>query len=146
MKNNTRAYLTIDPKEELIKWTCTVNYSDKSIDLEYGNDEELVFDYSYNLKDRSLTILPIAVKSTILAEENHEKYLRNGIYGEKDYVKAFCELHDISNQDISKQATYFLDEIIVRLWVEGNRGYSQYSVDNIGDCRIIDNLWKMIEE
>ena len=75
-----------------------------------------------------------------LAEKYPDKYLQTEAYGNAEYIDAFCELHNISKQDISEYAHYFFDEVIVGLWIDGNRDASKYTVDNLGKCNIIDDL------
>lgn len=140
LRENTRAYAVIDPERKEVTWYCTVNCSDAVNDPVYGNDEELCFEYQYDVGSRTFVIRPVQAGSKKLAEKYPDKYLQTEAYGNAEYIDAFCELHNISKQDISEYAHYFFDEVIVGLWIDGNRDASKYTIDNLGNCNIIDDL------
>ncbi len=63
----------------------------------------------------------------------------------EEYVNSFCELHNISHQDIDEYNHYFFDEVIVGMWTDGNRGVSKYTAGNLGNYKFMDELWSKVQ-
>lgn len=139
LRNNTRAYAVIDPEGKAVTWYCAVNCSEAMNDSINGNDEELNFVYRYDVKSKVFTICPIRVKSTAFGS-------RYESYDTEEYVNSFCELHNISHQDIDEYNHYFFDEVIVGMWIDGNRGFSKYTFNDLGVYRIRNELWSKVQE
>ena len=145
LRKDTAVYLILDPENKTAEWNCKINFSGDPLDIENGNGEELHFSFLYDVRKQQLTTQPVSAQSEILNGKHINKYCgaesRSG-----EYIKEFCELHNISRQNIEEYKTYFLNDVIIGFWIDGNSDSSRFSAEDTGAYKTADEFWSLAGE
>lgn len=138
LKENTFALVDICPDDKEISWICSVDCAALPGE-KYVGDDEVTFIYDYDVSSKMLTIQPMQVASRSLAEKYPDRFTRYGSITNADDINEFLTLHGISNEDLVSYKEYFLNDVIIGLWITGNGDASRYKLTDIGDYTLVDN-------
>ena len=123
--------LFINLEEEIIAYTCATYVEPNEI---------VILNFNYNKNERTIYFKPIDV----LSEKLGFKYSLEQATAEQ--VIEFLKMHNITKEDIREYQDYFLYEIAIKTWIEGNGTYSRFTKDNIGEFTIIDDTFSLLGE
>lgn len=147
INENMSVRLSIYPTDKKIKASCFVYYdSTKTLPVSEGRGEGLLISFYYEEKTKMLTIVPVRAFSDILAERSSKKYEKYEYYGDNNYISDFMEEHDISKVQIENYKEYFMNDVLIGMWLDGNAKESRFTRNNVGDYTIQDNLFKNLSE
>jgi hypothetical protein len=128
------------------KMTTSIYRESCDVDLrgfvEYAVNEKLILDFSYNKKDNILTIENLTVYSRKITEGEYTWPQ----YNDAETVKNFLYDNSITKEEIEKYKDYFLNEVAIGSWVDGNGVLSKFSRKNPGRFFIIDNTYSLLSE
>lgn len=149
MKPNTKMFLAVWNKDsenaDLVAWYKGSDYVDISVVfagiVEYSEGEELVLLFIYNVEKKILFFEEIMVETDKILEGlllfpplPHEK------------VERFLKENNITKEEIESYQRYFLYEVAVGSWVEGNGALSKFSKWNPGKFTVVDNTFSDLGE
>lgn len=106
----------------------------------YAENEDLTIIINYNQMEKKIQIFPVVIYSKKLGFE----------YGteDKDYaiVEQFLKENNITKEEIEKYKEYFLYEVTIGSWVDGNGELSKFTREKPGKFTIVDNTYSLLGE
>ena len=108
-------------------------------DVEYAESENLFFDFYYNEDEKALTIECLTVFTKKIIESKFGKQ-----YTDAETVESFLLKHNITKEEIEKYKDYFLNEVAIGSWADGNGAFSKFSRNNPGKFSIVDNTYSLL--
>ena len=145
IKDNTMVLLNIYPTDRKIHMLCVV-YFDGSKEIDPSKSEELLLSFYYEVKSKTLTVKPIQAASNSLIKKNPERYKRYQYYSNSEYIDMFMEEHSTTKKDIEEYKEYFVNDVLIGMWLDGNAKESRFTRENVGDFVIQDNLFENLSE
>lgn len=140
LKDHTSVYISIDPKYKKLYATCYV-YFDGSETWESALGEALVFGFSYHESKKTFTIAPIEATSEKLIQKFPDKYEGYEYYSDNHYMELFMKDHAVGYEDIEQYKDYFINKVLIRMWLDGNRKDTRFTEKYIGNLKIDDKLF-----
>lgn len=138
LKKNIFVSMHVYPDSKEVSWICSVDCAALPGE-KYVGDDAVIFIYYYDVSSKTLTIQPMQVTSRSLAEKYPDRFTRDGSTANTDDINDFLTLHGISNEDLVSYKEYFLNDVIIGLWITGNGDASRYKLTDIGDYTLVDN-------
>lgn len=138
LKKNTHVSMHIFPDSKDIEWVCSIDY-DVLPGEKFTADEAFYILYDYDVRSKTLTIQPMKATSRSLAEKYPDRFTRYVFFTDTDDIHEFMTLHGISNEDLVSYKEYFLNDVIIGLWITGNGNASHYKLTDVGDYILVDN-------
>ena len=145
LKEKTSVNVWIDSDEESLTAFCAVTYAYAKDGKEYVGGEELTINFNYDIRTKKLEIEPISAISDTFLEKYPEKYEAYTYYDDSEYITMFMEEHNLTKDEIKEYRDYFLDEVLIGMWVDGNDEESRFDRNNAGKYFLEDNLFANLE-
>ena len=145
MKKNTTVSIWINPDGKNLTATCKIIYAYAKDGEGYIGGEKLFIDFNYDIQTKKLEIEPIRAISDTFLEKYPEKYEAYTYYDDSEYITMFMEEHNLTRDEIKEYRDYFLDEVLIGMWVDGNDEESRFDRNNAGKYFLEDNLFANLE-
>ena len=147
IKKNVSVHLNIYPSDREIGALCIVYYDGtKSLPVTEGGGEGFVISAVYEEKTKKLMVKPVRAFSDSMAKKYPAKYETFEDYSDSEFVEMFMEEHSITKKDIEEYKEYFVNEVLIGMWLDGNAKESRFTRDHVGDFTIQDNLFENLSE
>lgn len=145
LKKNTTVSIWINPDGKNLIATCKIIYAYAEDGEGYIGGEKLFIDFNYDIPTKKLEIEPIRAISDTFLEKYPEKYEAYTYYDDSEYITMFMEEHNLTKDEIKEYRDYFLDEVLIGMWVDGNDEESRFDRNNAGKYFLEDNLFANLE-
>lgn len=102
-------------------------------------NDYLRLSFIYNTKTKVLVKNQISVSSDTLNVEA-------GISNEKKDVETILEKYSFDIDQIESLQQRILEEKVLPIWFEGNPNVSQFSMDSLGEFKVVDNTFQNLDK
>lgn len=143
LKENTNVDLWVDRQDKTMRAYCTVHFDGTKMS---EDSDELQLVFYYKEKNKTLIIKPIQAISNKLIKKYPEKYEQYEYYSDSESMEMFMRDYSITKKDIEEYKEYFVNEVLIGMWLDGNAKESRFTRDNVGDFVIQDNLFENLSE
>ena len=143
LENNGEVSLNIYPDEKYITFYCSIVYERQVEDM--IAEEEIFMIFSYDVKTKVLLLKPINIISNSIAKQYPDKYDCYTYYDDPEYIEMFMAEHDITKEEIEAYRDYFLRDVLIGMWVDGNDEESRYDRSDAGHFVLKDELFANFE-
>ncbi len=137
LENNASVRLCIYPDNRNFQVLCAISYEDSL--------EQLFMIFTYDVKKKTMSTEPLKAMSDTFAQQYPDKYDYYTYYDDPEYIEMFMEEHDITKEEIEAYRDYFLYDVLIGMWVDGNDEESRYDRNDAGHFVLKDELFANFE-
>lgn len=145
LKEMTDVSVWISPDGKNLGAICSIIFAYPDEGEEYVGGEKLYIEFYYDIRTKILRTEPMYAISDIFVEHYPDKYKQYYKYDDSEYIEMFMAEHNITKEDIEAYRDYFLYDVLIGMWVDGNDKESRYDRNDAGHFVLKDELFANFE-